>query len=151
MIKIELKKENAQQVLAIRTKTTMELLPKTIGEGYTKIMNYMKELGEEALDAPYTAYYNMDMQDLDVETGFPVSKKLPEKGEIKSIEVPEGMCVSAMYKGPYSAMEQPYNEILKWIDDNGHEKKGVYYEYYYNSPADVPESELLTKIVIPLK
>jgi len=24
-------------------------------------------------------------------------------------------------------------------------------EYYYNSPADVPETELLTKIVMPLK
>jgi len=48
-------------------------------------------------------------------------------------------------------MEEPYKVIMQWIDDQGHKPTGVYYEFYYNSPAEVPESELLTKIVIPLK
>ncbi len=62
-----------------------------------------------------------------------------------------GRAVSAMYKGPYSGMEAVYNEIFKWIGEKGYQPAGVYYEYYYNSPQEVPESELLTKIVIPLK
>lgn len=56
-----------------------------------------------------------------------------------------------MYKGPYAEMEEPYKYIMKWIEDNGCEPTGVYYEYYFNSPQEVPESDLLTKIVIPLK
>lgn len=149
--KIELNEQKAQKVLSIRTRTSLEDLPRIIGESYIKIMDYLGELGEESADAPYTAYYNLDMQDLDVEMGFPVTKSLDAKGEIKAGEIAPGKYVSCMYKGPYSGMEQPYNEIFKWVEEKGYELKGVYYEYYYNSPADVPEKELLTKIVMPLK
>ncbi len=55
-----------------------------------------------------------------------------------------------MYKGLYSGMEQPYNEMAKWIKDNGYIATGISYEYYFNSPHEVPESELLTKIVMPV-
>lgn len=149
--KIELNQLKAQPVLAIRTKTTMKGLPQIIGESYMKIMAYLNELGEQPADCPYTAYFNLDMQNLDVEMGFPVSRLFPEKGEIKSREIPPGKTASCMYKGPYSGMEQPYNEMFKWLEENGQEATGVYYEYYYNSPVEVPESELLTKIVMPLK
>jgi len=83
--------------------------------------------------------------------GFPVSKPLPGKDDIKASEIPPGKIISYMYKGPYSAMEPVYNEIFKWIGEKGYQPKGVYYEYYYNSPDEVLESELLTRIVIPIK
>lgn len=149
--KIELNEQKAQPVLSIRTRTAIENLPKVIGESYEKIMQYLTELGEQPANAPYTAYYNLDMQDLDVEMGFPVSNLLPGKGEIKSGEIPQGKYVSCMYKGAYSQMEQIYNEMFKWIEENGYEQTGLYYEYYYNSPNDVPESELLTNIVMAIK
>ncbi|MDO9535730.1 MAG: GyrI-like domain-containing protein [Bacillota bacterium] len=41
--------------------------------------------------------------------------------------------------------------MFQWIAENGYEQTGVYYEFYYNSPEEVPESELLTKIVMPVK
>lgn len=151
MIKIELMEQKEQPVLSIRTRTTLEELPDLIGRSYYKIMDYLKELKEEAADAPFTAYYNMDMQDLDVEMGFPVAKSLPGKGEILAGEIPGGKVVSSMHKGPYKEMEQPYTEMAKWISDNGYEPTGVAYEYYYNNPDDVPESELLTRIVMPVK
>jgi len=151
MFKFELSEQKAQPVLSIRARTAVENLPKVIGKSYGKIMQYLAELGEQPADAPYTAYYNLDMKDLDVEMGFPVAKPLPAKGEIGSGEIPQGKYVSCMYKGAYSQMEQPYNEMFKWIAENGYEPKGVYYEYYYNSPNEVPEGELLTKIAMPLK
>jgi effector-binding domain-containing protein len=148
---IELIDQAAQPVLMIRDKTSLEMLPKIIGESYMKIMAYLNELGESPADVPYTAYYNLDMQNLEVEIGFPVSKILPEKEEIKAGEIAQGKVVSMMYKGPYPEMAQSYNDIFKWIAENGFESSAVYYEYYYNSPNEVSESELLTKIVIPLK
>lgn len=62
-----------------------------------------------------------------------------------------GETAKTLYKGPYSGMEQPYNEIFHWLGQNGYESTGVYDEYYYNSPAEVPEEELLTGIVMPVK
>ena len=86
-----------------------------------------------------------------MEMGFPVSKALPESEEIKARKIEAGRVVSAMYKGPYSGMEATYSGILKWIEEKGYQLTGVSYEYYHNSPQDVPESELLTEIVMPIK
>jgi effector-binding domain-containing protein len=150
-VQIELKEMPSQPVLYIRTRTSQEKLPQVIGESYQKIAEYMIGLGTPPMKAPYAAYYNLDMQDLDVEMGFPASPALPESGDIKAREIAAGKAVCAMYQGPYSEMEAPYGQILKWIEDNGYQLTGVSYEYYHNSPQDVPASELLTGIVIPVK
>lgn len=150
-LNIELVEQETQTVMYIRTRTSFVDMPKLIGESYCKIAAYLGELGEQPAGMPYAAYYNLDMQDMDLEMGFPVARQLPGKDEIKLGEIPAGKYVTCLYKGPYSRMEQAYNEIFKWLQENNRELTGVYYEYYYNSPDEVPESELLTKIAIPVK
>lgn len=148
---IQIVENGDQHTISIRITTTIEELPNIIGTNYMKIMSYLKQLGEKPLDVPFTAYHNLDMQNLDVEMGFVVDKKLPDKGEIKSGIIPQGKRLTCMYKGLYDCMQEVYDEIMKWIADNKYVLQGVYYEYYYNSPEEVKESELLTKIVLPLK
>ena len=149
--KFELSEQPVQPVLSMRTRTAVGNLPQELGKAYGSIIQYLNEIGEKPLEAAFAAYYNMDMENLDVEMGFPVPKPLAGKGEIKSSEIPAGKQVSCFYKGPYSQMEQVYNAMMQWINVNGHTPTGVSYEFYYNSPMDVPESELLTKIVFPIK
>ncbi|ATW26884.1 GyrI-like domain-containing protein [Candidatus Formimonas warabiya] len=149
--KFELSDQPAQPVLSMRTRTAVGNLPQELGKAYGAIIGYLNELGEKPLDAAFAAYYNMDMADLDVEMGFPVPKALPGRGEIKSSEIPAGKQVSCLYQGPYSQMEPVYNEMMKWINEHGYTPTGTSYEFYYNSPMEVPESELLTKVVFPLK
>ncbi|HWR62238.1 MAG TPA: GyrI-like domain-containing protein [Clostridia bacterium] len=148
---IELKEKNAQPVLAIRKITSVGELPREIGLAYGAIMQYLGELGEQPAEAPYTAYYNLDMEHLDVEMGFPVSKQLAGKGDIKVSELPAGKYSECMYKGPYAEMAPVYEAMNGWIAEKGFEATGVAYEVYYNSPEEVAESELLTRIMFPLK
>jgi len=138
-------------VLAIRTVTAVGSLPQIIGQAYHAIMAYLEELGEEPAEMPYTAYFNMDMEHLEVEMGFPVGKALPGRGEIQAGEIPAGKKATTIYKGPYQGMEPVYRDLTQWIQDNGYQPSGVVYEFYYNSPDEVPESELMTKIVFLLK
>lgn len=44
-----------------------------------------------------------------------------------------------------------YEAMKRWIKEKGYTPSGAAYEFYYNSPADVPESGLLTKIMFPVK
>jgi len=122
-------------------------LPQEIGSAYHTIMDYLAELGEQPVDVPFTAYYNMDMENLEVEMGFPVGKKIAGKGEVISNVIPAGKKVTCLYKGPYKDMVPTYEAINKFITDNGYKPTGVVYEYYFNSPMEVSESDLLTKIV----
>ena len=141
----------AQPVLSMRTITSVGNLPQELGKAYNSIIAYLGEKGERPVDAAFAAYYNMDMEKLDVEMGFPVAKELAGKGEIVASQVPAGKKATCMYKGAYQEMGPTYEAMTKWMIDNGHQPTGVVYEFYYNSPMEVSESELLTKIVFLLR
>ncbi|HWQ88919.1 MAG TPA: GyrI-like domain-containing protein [Desulfitobacteriaceae bacterium] len=145
--KIELIETAEQPVLSVRKVTSVTNLPQEIGSAYHIIMAYLGELGEQPVDVPFTAYYNMDMENLEVEMGFPVSKKIAGRGEVISNVIPAGKKVTCLYKGPYKDMIPTYEALNKFIADNGYKPVGIVYEHYYNSPMEVPESDLLTKIV----
>lgn len=146
---IEILQKAEQPTISIRTNTKVENLPMLIGESYGKMAVYLKEIGEFLSDVPYVAYHNMDMQNLDVEIGFPVSKPLPGKDSILSGFIPAGKVIFCMYRGAYSEMEAVYGEMSKWIEENNYKPVGTAYEHYYNGP-EFPESEMLTMIVMPL-
>jgi effector-binding domain-containing protein len=80
-----------------------------------------------------------------------VAKELAGQGEITASQVPAGKKAVYMYKGAYKEMAPVYEAMVKWINDNGQQPTGVVYEFYYNSLMEVPESELVTKIVFLLK
>ena len=147
----ELKQQPVQPVLSIRTRAAVQDLREVLGKSYGSIMGYLMELGEQPVDAPFTAYYNMDMQNLDVEIGFPVSKALPARGEIQASSLPEGQYASCIHTGPYSAIEPAYTALTEWIKSKGFEATGVAYEFYLNDPSDTPPDDLQTRIMFPLK
>jgi len=146
----EILQKREQPVLSIRTRSPVGSLPAIIGESYGKMAAYLKEIGEHLSDVPFVAYYNMDMQDLDIEIGFPVDKVLPENGNIKPDSIHAGKVVFCMYRGPYREIEATYHEMAQWIVENDHIPVGTAYEHYFNGPG-FPESEMLTMIVMPLK
>lgn len=147
----EFEVKESQPVVSIRTRCAVQDLPQVLGSAYGSIMQYLGEIGTAPAGAPFVGYFNMDMQDLDIEVGFPVTEPVTGNGEVKPGEIPAGPQVACMHIGPYSQCEPAYNALMDWIPANGHTSTGVYYEYYLNNPVDTPESELLTKIVAMLK
>jgi effector-binding domain-containing protein len=91
----------------------------------------------------------MDMDDLDVELGFPVARSLPDKGEIEAGEIPAGRVATCLFIGPYSEMEPAYEALFEWMEENGYEGTGVSYELYLNDPREAAPAQ--TQIVFPLK
>jgi effector-binding domain-containing protein len=147
----EVVETQAQPVLSVKKVTSVANLPQELGKAYGAILAYLKEKGKQALGPAFTAYFNMDMEKLEVEMGFPVAEEIAGSGDIIASHIPAGKKATAMHKGPYKEMAATYEALTKWIGENGHVPAGVVYEYYYNSPMEVPESELLTKIEFVLK
>jgi effector-binding domain-containing protein len=150
-IKCEIHEQAPQPTLTIRTRTSAKNLPQAMGTAYGAIAQYMGELGEQPAGPPYCAYYNMDMEDLDVELGFAVDKVLAGKGEIQAGEMPIGMMASCLFTGPYVELAPAYDALASWIEENGMKATGVAYEFYLNDPTEVPPEELMTQIAFPLK
>ena len=147
----ELTDEKTLPVLSMRVRTAVANLKNEFGRVYGEILKYLEETGETTEGPAFGAYYNLDMENLDLEIGFIMPKVVPGKGDIQAGSIPGGKQVSYLYKGAYEEMEPVYNAMAEWMTEQGLEPNGIAYEYYYNSPAEVPLSDLLTKIVFPMK
>jgi effector-binding domain-containing protein len=147
----ELKEQPSQPTLVIRTRTSVQELGQVLGEAYGAIAQYLGELGEQPAGPPFVAYYNEDMQDLDVEIGFPVARELPGRGDTQASEIPGGRLATCLYTGPYSDIGPAYEVLSQWVEENGYEPTGVAYEVYLSDPKDTPPEELQTQIAFPVK
>ena len=141
----------AQPVLAIRTRTPVADLPQIMGKTYRAIEELLGELGEQPVGPAFAAYFNMNMQNLDVEIGFPVSRVLNSRGEIVACEIPAGRFATCHYTGPYSKIGLAYQALMQWMVKEGYQATGVSYEFYLNDPNQTSPQELMTEIMFPLK
>jgi effector-binding domain-containing protein len=116
-----------------------------------KIMQYLGDKGENPTGAPFVAYFNPDMQNLDVEIGIPVSKEIPEKDKIIESEIPAGSFASCIYTGPYDKIAPAYDALTKSSEKNGYEPSGIAYELYIDDPGVTPPDKLRTQILFLLK
>jgi effector-binding domain-containing protein len=149
--KCELIDRPAQPVLSIRTHSSVQNLPAILGQSYGAIMQYLSQLGQPPAGAPFVAYFNMDMENLDIEVGFPVAKKWPGQGNIQASEIPGGKVGTCLYTGPYDKMAPAYEALTKWMKAQGHEATGIAYEIYLDDPQQVSPEALQTQIVFPIK
>jgi effector-binding domain-containing protein len=146
----ELQQQPAQPALVIRARAAVQELPQVFGEAYDALMRYLAELGEQPTGMPFAAYHNLDMQNLDLEIGFPVSRPLPGKGTIQPGELPAGKWARVLHVGPYEQLRDAYEALTSWIADQGYRPSGVSYEAYCSEPGTPPE-EIRTWIMFPLQ
>ena len=147
----EIIEKSDQPVLSLRTRTAVQDLPEVLGRSYGALAAYLAEIGQEPSGAPFVGYYNMDMQDLDIEIGFPVPDVIKGKGELREGQLPGGKMATCLYVGPYKEIEPAYNALTEFMKQEAVIPTGVAYEFYLNDPQTTPEEELETQILFPLK
>lgn len=140
-----------QPMLAIRSILPVGKLPEFFGKAYGGVMTYLEELGEYPAGMPFASYFNLDMNAMDVEAGFPVAKELEGKGEIKPGMIPGGKYLSTIHVGAYDTVKLAYDALVQWAKDNGYEASGVVYEYYLNDPSSDPSIKPETEVRFQLK
>lgn len=148
----EIKDQPAQPTLVVKTVLPAAELPGAIGAAYGAVLAHLNALGETPAGPPFVAYFNMDMQNLEVEMGFPVAKPLAGTERLQAGQLPTGKIVTCLYVGPYEEMVPAYSALEAYAKENGYEPTGVAYETYLNGPADVTSpQEYQTQIMFPLK
>ena len=140
-----------QHTLSVRVRTPVADLPQHLGCIYGAVFQYLAEQGIPPAGEPFAAYYNMDMQDLDVEVGVAVQRPLPAKEDVQPGIIPAGRFVSTEHVGPYDAVAPAYDALAAYAEAQGVEPTGVAYEYYLNDPSQEPYEEPRTRIVFPVR
>ena len=141
----------AQATLSVRGRMPVQALSLFFARAFGAIAQYLGELGQHPVGPPYSAYYNTDMQDLDVEAGFPVARPLPGRGDIQAGHLPGGQAASCLHIGPYDQIAPAYEALAQFVQAQGRTPSGMVYELYLNDPAQTPPQQLQTQIVLPLQ
>ena len=140
----------AQPTLVIRTRASVQMMPQILGQAWGAILQHSGRSGAYPAGPPFVAYHNMDMQDLDLEIGFPFVQPLKGEGEVLAGEIPAGKAAECLHVGPYDQLGAAYEALQKWMMTNGYTPSGVAYEFYLNDPQSTPAAELQTKVMFPL-
>ena len=148
---MKVEKRNEQKTIAIKTTTNLKELPKALGEGYDEIMAFMKQNDISPAGPAFTLYLNEDMENLNIEMGFPITNEIQAGARIISSKLPGGKFAIAFHKGPYTKLEQTYTKLMNFTKEKGIETKGIGYELYLNDPATTIPEELETEIAFLIK
>lgn len=117
--KINLLEQPEQYVLSIRTTIHFNDYPNTAKEAYEKIMKYAELNGLLLSGGPYVCYHNADLENLDVEMGFPVAKPVLGNDDIAGYTIPVQKAVTSIFLGAYEDTDPLMYEIMQWIKKHG--------------------------------
>ena len=148
---ITLIKQPKQQVISTRkTINFMKDFSDFTPEVFVEIMAYVETLDSLLGGEPFACFHNMDLENLDVEVGFPIADSINGQDEIKISTIPSEKVVTAIDQGPYESLDPSLNDLFIYIKNNNLEILGPIYYHYLNN-TNCPEKEYLTKIIIPVK
>jgi effector-binding domain-containing protein len=147
----ELVELQAQPTLVVRTRTSVERLPEVLGPTWGAIMAQAAGVGARPVGPPFVAYHNTDMQDLDVEVGMTFEQVVPGNGDVQPSGIPAVRAAAGIHVGPYAELGGTYRALEAWIAERGLAHAGPAYEFYLDDPAETPEPELQTRIVLPVR
>lgn len=139
--------------LGIRKRSAAQALPEVIPQTCMAIMQQLGQNGHQAIEDAFVAYYNMDMQNLDIEIGFTTNKELPlpGQGNIQRGSIPGGKTASVLHVGPYDGLGAAHDTLHRWMAEKGYESASGYYELYLNDPQKTPPEALKTEVFTLLK
>src|SRR5512133_3818880 len=139
---ITIYEQTEQHVLSIRKVINFSDFPDTAKQTYEQIEAYVKQKNLLVSDCPFVCYHNSDLENLDVEMGFPVAKPVSGSGEIAGHTFPIQKVVAGIFLGAFEETDPLMLEIFQWINAHGFEQQGAIFNYYLND-GDRPASEQL--------
>jgi effector-binding domain-containing protein len=158
MEEINIVEVQPQKVVGMRKEGRYkELIPRMLQQLFPHVMKFGNDVCcgppmfichetcvEEVMEADKTGT-------ADVEVAIPISRDIDETEDMKIYELPGGKMAKTVHKGAYDSMDNTYENLFNWIEQNGKTTSGPIREAYINDPSEVPKEEILTEIYVPIK
>jgi AraC family transcriptional regulator len=87
------------------------------------------------------------------DAGIVVDESANVSGNVRAVRIPSLLCASVIHKGPYADLERPYRYLFRErLPKSGYDPADFScFEEYLNNPRELPATEWLTRISLPLK
>jgi effector-binding domain-containing protein len=147
----EVKDLVAVPALSIRTRTSMQKSAPLFDAGYRDILQLLSKQGRYPVGAPFARYFNMNMNELEIEFGYPVDDNAMGDDRIVKSSTLSGKAASCLYTGCCDGMEPAYEALLMLVFSKGLNFTGDAYEIYLDDPALTPSDRRRTQVHLLLR
>lgn len=148
---IELRTLEPQPTAVIHETVPMAEIGPFVGRVFEEVGAYVGRAGVPMVGPPFSRYFGMPTDTVDVEAGFPVAAPVPGEGRVVASGLPGGEVAVTTYLGPYEGVPAAYDAIFRWIGEHGRQPAGPFWEVYFTDPLEEPDpAKWRTDVFVPL-
>lgn len=128
-------------------KKHLQEFPKEIAPMIRSVLEEIISLGGVHAGPPIILYFDEEFnpQNVNLEVAWPVlDAKLVNK------TLPSVLAATCIYVGPYDGLEDAYEAVFAWVNQNGYRVEYPTREISYNDPQITPPEQLVTEIIVPV-
>lgn len=123
--------ENAPYI-SIRRQIPVDEAGAEMGNLFEKLLNMQEQAGFTIAGKPFSIYYSLGEERIDVECGFIIEKEIPDFDIAKSGVFEESLCAIVKYDSNYADIESAHDAIRQWIDERNFKLNGAPIETFNN-------------------
>lgn len=111
------------------------------------ILEEITSAGGVCAGAPIVLYYDEEFNPdkVDVEVAWPVNDDTLATGTLPAVRA-----AATMHVGSYDGLENAYQAVYQWINQNGYRALSPCREVSCNDPQTTPPEQLVTEIIVPV-
>jgi len=144
-----------QQYIGIKNQSRIGDIGKVMPDSFIKLKILMQENGLSNECLPFAIYETFDIQKDETRfiSAIPVDKAMPVSAPFIQGELTESDILKVLHTGRYEHLGNAWSTAMAYARSKKIKTTNtpIGIEFYLNDPTEVPEQDLLTEVVLPLR
>jgi effector-binding domain-containing protein len=143
----------AKTIVYVKGSGTWDKAFDIISGSFKKIKTYLDKEGIKPEGLPMTIFTATDDTGFDYQAAVPIAEapKNPPHGELAVGRSPEGKALKFIHRGSYEDLDNTYEAITNYLDDQRLEAKDMFIEEYETDPATTDAKKLVVHVYVLIK
>jgi effector-binding domain-containing protein len=143
----------AKTIIYVKGSGTWDKAFDIISGSFKKIKTYLDKEGIKPDGLPMTIFTATDDTGFDYQAAVPIAEppKNPPRGDIAVGHSPEGKALKFVHRGSYEDLDNTYEAITNYLDDQRLEARDMFIEEYETDPATTDAKKLVVHVYVLIK